>query len=310
LNDAVAGNLGELRRKRHNRDFQNPLFSPSYLSHQGSCFDFCVLIERMTLMNPQESINRQRIEEAARALKSGRLVVMPTETVYGLAANALDPEAVARIFEAKERPRFNPLIVHVADRKMLESLTEPFPLPLQRLADRFWPGPLTLVVPRRETVPAIVSAGMPTVAIRIPAHPVAQALIRAAGVPLAAPSANRFMELSPTSAGEISPAIRNQAEMVLDGGKCEVGLESTILAHLDGKLRLLRAGGLAVEELESCAGPIELSLPREILAPGMLKRHYAPRTPCRLNPNPPEPEGKKIGLLSLGPRDGLRRVRI
>ena len=257
------------------------------------------------------------LERAARAVREGLLVIMPTETVYGLAGNALDPMAVARIYEAKERPRFNPLIVHLAELSDVARVAREIPPELAKLAEAFWPGPLTLVLPKRDEVPDLVTAGMPTVAVRIPRHPVARALITRAGVPLAAPSANRFMELSPTSVSVLSPAIAERAAVVLDGGPCTVGVESTIVAYLDGAVRCLRAGGIAIEELEKIVGQVPAwQAPKgaeKILAPGMMKRHYAPRTPCRLDPSERPAPGKRTGLLSFlppGERSGYETIEV
>ena len=210
---------------------------------------------------------------------------MPTETVYGLAANALDPVAVARVFEAKERPAFDPLIVHVA-RAEDASVVFAGPLsgPGARLAERFWPGPLTLVAPRSPQVPDIVTSGLSTVAVRVPAHPVARALIEAAGVPLAAPSANRFGRVSPTRADHVVEQLGNAVALVLDGGPCEVGVESTIVSVAGETPTVLRFGGIALEEIEDTIGPVAVrshSSDRPE-APGQLSRHYATKTLLRL----------------------------
>ncbi|MFY9561582.1 MAG: L-threonylcarbamoyladenylate synthase [Terriglobales bacterium] len=234
------------------------------------------------------------IQAAAQLLRAGRLVAFPTETVYGLGANALDPEAVARIYAVKGRPPTSPIIVHVASIEMAQSLVASWPEAADRLARRFWPGPLTLVLTagrvgpglgpgpgeRSSTIPLIVTAGLPTVGLRMPAHPIALALIRAAGVPLAAPSANRFTQLSPTTAEHVRRALGSDVDLILDGGPCQVGIESTVLSLAGPQPALLRPGGVSRPELEAIVGPITTAT--EVTgahpAPGMHPRHYSPRT--------------------------------
>ncbi|MCS7311372.1 MAG: L-threonylcarbamoyladenylate synthase [Acidobacteria bacterium] len=245
----------------------------------------------------------ETIAEAARILRDGGLVVFPTETVYGLGAHALDARAVARIFEVKNRPRFDPLIVHIADLAMLEGLCETMFDSARRLIDRFWPGPLTVVLPKRSVVPDIVKAGLPTVAVRWPSHPVAQALIRAAGIPVAAPSANPFGRLSPTRVEHLDPVLRSQVDLVIDGGPCEFGVESTIVYVTEEAVTVLRLGALPVEVLEAVVGPVTLqigSLGRP-MSPGQLPRHYAPRTPVRvLRPGETSPPSShRVGYLAF-----------
>ncbi len=223
---------------------------------------------------------QEDIEAAARVLRSGGVVAFPTETVYGLGASALDPEAVARIFAIKGRPRFDPLICHVFGLDGVRALAATVPPMAERLAARFWPGPLTLVLDKRPEVPDIVTAGQPTVAVRVPSHPVALELLARFGGPIAAPSANRFGRTSPTTAAHVRSQL-GDAQLVLDGGPCSVGVESTIVA-LDGgrRPRLLRPGGIALERLEAEIGPIEVPPPTAFpgAAPGRLARHYAPNT--------------------------------
>lgn len=243
-----------------------------------------------------------QIEHAAALIRAGRLVAFPTETVYGLGANALDPEAVARIFEAKGRPRTSPLIVHVASIEMARGLVTVWPDAADLLANRYWPGPLTLILPKRPEVPDIVTAGIPTVGLRIPAHPIALALIRAAGVPLAAPSANRFTELSPTAAAHIPDAL---ADFTLDGGPSRVGIESTVLS-LAGTPTLLRPGAISLAELEALIGPI--ALPAAVAegahaSPGQHPRHYRPRTPLYLDTRAREGKGVVLRLGYEMPAD-------
>jgi L-threonylcarbamoyladenylate synthase len=245
-------------------------------------------------------IDPAQIEAAARLLRAGRLVAFPTETVYGLGANALDPEAVARIYAVKRRPATSPLIVHVASIEMAQSLVAAWPDIAARLARRFWPGPLTLVLPigrvgpglrpgqaerGSATIPLIVTAGLPTVGLRMPAHPIALALIRAAGLPLAAPSANRFTQLSPTTADHVCRSLGSDVDLVLDGGPCQVGIESTVLSLAGPQPVLLRPGGISRTELEAVVGPVANAPEVQAgahPAPGMYPRHYSPRTPLLL----------------------------
>jgi len=222
------------------------------------------------------------IERAAELIRAGRLVAFPTETVYGLGANALDAEAVARIFAAKGRPRTSPLIVHVDSVEMARGLALRWPDAAEVLARRYWPGPLTLVVTKRTQIPDIVTAGLGTVGLRMPAHPMALELIRAAGVPIAAPSANRFTELSPTAAEHIPEAL---ADYTLDGGPARVGIESTVLSLVEAPV-LLRPGVIAVTELEAMIGPIgraDTPAAGGHASPGMHVRHYRPATPLYLD---------------------------
>jgi len=242
------------------------------------------------------------IEAAAELLRAGELVAFPTETVYGLGADAGNDAAVAGIYAAKQRPRFNPLIVHVADIAGAEPLVE-LDARARGLVQRFWPGPLTLVLPRRESAPLslLASAGLDTVAIRAPRNAVAQDLLRAAGRPVAAPSANRSGRISPTLAEHVAIELGDRVAMVLDGGRCEVGIESTILDLSGDRPRLLRPGGLPAERLEAMLGPLASppegshSAPR---APGLLRRHYAPSRPLRLNATSAR-EGE--AMLCFGP---------
>jgi L-threonylcarbamoyladenylate synthase len=232
------------------------------------------------------SVSDAIIADAARRLRSGGLVALPTETVYGLGADALDPRAVARIFEVKQRPFFDPLIVHVPDLDAASALVTRIPPAAVDLARRFWPGPLTLVLEKQPVVPDIVTAGLPTVAIRVPAHPIAQALLRAADCPIAAPSANLFGRISPTTAEHVREQLGSLVDLIVDGGPCGVGVESTVLSLVDSPPVLLRHGGVPSEELEAIVGSIRLPAvsdsSRPMPAPGMLTQHYAPRTPLRI----------------------------
>jgi len=226
------------------------------------------------------SANAESIARGAQLLQAGGLVAFPTETVYGLGALAFDPQAVARIFELKGRPRFDPLIVHVLDRAMLEGVAAAFPPEAERLAARFWPGPLTLVLPKAPAVPEIVTAGLATVAVRMPSHPVARALLAAARAPLAAPSANRFGSLSPTRAEHVERDFGARL-LILNEGPSEHGIESTVVA-LEPRPALLRPGAIPVEEIEAVIGPLAREEAAAVRAPGQLPRHYAPRTPLRV----------------------------
>jgi L-threonylcarbamoyladenylate synthase len=222
------------------------------------------------------------VELAAEVLRRGGLVAFPTETVYGLGANALDEAAVARIYAAKGRPPTNPVIVHVPDAAGAAPLVTDWPDSARRLAERFWPGPLTLVLPRADRVPAVVAAGGPTVAVRAPAHPVALALLRAAGVPVAAPSANRSNALSPTRAEHVLRGLAGRVDLVLDGGLTPGGIESTVLDLTASPPRLLRPGLIDPAALEAILGPVRrgpAEAPAVLPSPGMMPRHYAPRTP-------------------------------
>jgi L-threonylcarbamoyladenylate synthase len=223
------------------------------------------------------------IAEAARVLRAGGLVAFPTETVYGLGANALDPAAVGAIFAAKGRPATNPLIVHAADAAGLRNVVAAWPPRAERLARACWPGPLTLVLPRAEAVPACVTAGLPAVGVRVPAHPVALALLVAAGVPVAAPSANPYMGLSPTTADHVTLglATTTQDVLLLDGGPASVGLESTVLDLTGAHPRILRPGGVPPATLRALLGRVDVLAPgvqaEALPSPGLAARHYAPR---------------------------------
>lgn len=239
------------------------------------------------------------IEDAVTLLRGGHVVAIPTETVYGLAADATNGQAVARIFETKGRPRFNPLICHVSTREMAERLAV-FDTTAGKLADRFWPGPLTLVLPLRENSPVhpLVSAGLQTIALRMPQGFAAE-LIARLGEPLAAPSANSSGRISATSADAVQSDLGDRIELIVDGGPSRIGLESTIVKIDDGRPRLLRPGGVPVEEIEAVLGmPMESGVAGKIQAPGMMTSHYAPATPLRLNANHIGPDE---ALLAFGP---------
>jgi L-threonylcarbamoyladenylate synthase len=233
-------------------------------------------------MARKTSLNNGEIKRGAELIRAGRLVAFPTETVYGLGANALDEAAVARIFEAKERPATSPLIVHVDSVEMARGLAREWPAEAEALAGRYWPGPLTLVVPKHPRIPDVVTAGLDTVGLRMPAHPVALALIRAAGTPIAAPSANRFTQLSPTTAEHVRQGLGEAVDLILDGGPTTVGIESTVLSLAGARPRLLRPGMVSQSEIEEAIGPVEEGPEGDIAgahpSPGLHRRHYSPQT--------------------------------
>jgi L-threonylcarbamoyladenylate synthase len=249
-----------------------------------------------------DASDSKAIEESARIIRRGGLIAFPTETVYGLGADTENPLAVAGIFEVKARPRIDPLIVHVADRDMAERYGV-FHGMSYSLMEKFWPGPLTLVVRKKRSVPSIVTAGLETVAIRIPAHSAALNLIRASGCGIAAPSANPFGYVSPTEARHVVEQLSGKVHGILDGGPCAIGLESTILTLTGDTPCILRPGGISIEELESVLGPVDIQsgVSRIPQAPGQLDRHYATLTPLdiaeegleEIKPN------EKVGLLCL-----------
>lgn len=257
------------------------------------------------------------VAQAAATLRAGDVVAFPTETVYGLGANALDGEAVGRIFAAKGRPSDNPLIVHIADRSQLEGLVASVPEAAERLMARFWPGPLTLVMRKGPAVPPEVTGGLDTVGIRMPDHPVALALIRAAGVPIAAPSANTSGRPSPTAAEHVLEDLAGCIPVILDGGETGVGVESTVLDVTTHPPMILRPGGLTREELEAAIGPVALApnlegaepceRPR---SPGMKYRHYAPRAPLILVDGPVLEMQEKIRDLAMEYAEEGKRVGI
>lgn len=234
-------------------------------------------------IRPDPKAGDPAIKECAAILRAGGIVAIPTETVYGLAANALDPAAVARIFAAKERPSWDPLIVHVAGFEMVSHVAAEFPPKARELAERFWPGPLTLLLKKSSQLPDAVTAGRESVAVRMPAHTVARMVIEATGMPLAAPSANRFGQISPTTAEHVLHDLDGRIDAVLDAGATNIGVESTVLDPLRSPPLLLRPGGITREELEAVLGPIEVysavthEATEALASPGLAARHYAPR---------------------------------
>jgi len=241
------------------------------------------------------------LEEAARILRAGGLVAFPTETVYGLGADATDDRAVAAIFEAKGRPRFNPLIVHLPEAAAAEGLAV-LDDRARALAQGFWPGPLTMVLPRAASCPVslLASAGLDSLALRVPGHPLAEALLRRTGRPLAAPSANRAGALSPTSAGHVAASLGDRVPLILDGGPCPLGLESTVVDLTGRRPVLLRPGAVTREALEAALGPVAGPGSNEaIKSPGQLSSHYAPGLPLRLDATG---AGPREALLAFGPK--------
>jgi L-threonylcarbamoyladenylate synthase len=244
--------------------------------------------------------SEEDLARAAHLLRHGGTVAFPTETVYGLGANALDPQAVARIFAAKQRPSWDPLIVHIADPAALPelvSLNRESSARVDQLSERFWPGPLTLLLPRTPAVPDAVTAGRSLVGIRMPAHPVAQSLIELAGIPVAAPSANRFGHTSPTTAAHVLADLDGRIDAVLDGGSCTVGVESTVLDPAQWPMVLYRQGAVTAERLEQLCGPGSVRVflpepsaadPQSLPSPGVGLRHYAPKARLILIQNPEE----------------------
>lgn len=263
---------------------------------------------QMLAANDPESIQR-----AANTIRAGGLVAFPTETVYGLGCDAMNRDAVAKIFEVKHRPEFDPLILHIADRAMLDVIVSSRLSIAEKLMDVFWPGPLTLVLPKTQAVPDLVTAGLDSVAVRMPSHAVAQTFIRAAGTPVAAPSANPFGYVSPTTAQHVWAGLGDKVDLILDGGSCPVGVESTILSLLGPQPELLRPGSITIEELGAVIGSIERPSGRDKqIAPGQSARHYATRTPLTIlatqGDRPPIARDERAGLLAfsaIGDREPL-----
>jgi len=245
------------------------------------------------------------ISQGAKLIQQGKVVAFPTETVYGLGADALNPQAVAQIFEFKERPSFDPLIVHIADLSEIDRLTTNADPRVLKIAERFWPGPLTIILPKSEIVPDLVTSGLPTVGIRMPANPIAIELIQKSGCPLAAPSANKFGRISPTRAEHVAKQLP-EVECILDGGKTTVGIESTIIQITDLGFQVLRNGVITREDLETIL-PFDSRTPEEVLAaPGMMKSHYSPRKALKIiegnsstELDPISSQKSKAGLLSF-----------
>ncbi|MBF0216300.1 MAG: threonylcarbamoyl-AMP synthase [Candidatus Omnitrophica bacterium] len=233
---------------------------------------------RHIIIDP-DNIDPDLIREAADVIRRGGLVAFPTETVYGLGANALDAKAVAKIFEAKKRPLDDPLIVHINDKASLDILVRDISPVETALAARFWPGALTLVLNKKDIIPDIVTTGLDSAAIRMPSGKIALALIKAAGVPIAAPSANLFGKTSPTTAAHVKEDLDGRIDLIIDGGSTDIGVESTVISVVDGEVRILRPGGVSVEEIREIVPRVKVYTEEEIIkcSPGKYKQHYAPR---------------------------------
>jgi L-threonylcarbamoyladenylate synthase len=251
----------------------------------------------MRMLEPTD----QAIEEAVQRLRDGQLVAFPTETVYGLGADASNPQALRRLYQAKGRPTGHPVIVHLAQVEQIEQWAAEVPEAARRLAAALWPGPLTLILRRAASVSDQVTGGQDTVGLRIPSHPVARRLLSAFGSGVAAPSANKFGRLSPTSAADVAEDFAEEVSVILDGGSCDVGIESTIVDFSSGSPRVLRPGMITAEQIAALVGPLSGSTPGGPRAPGTLPAHYAPRTPCRLVP-PHDLKGELTALTEAGKR--------
>jgi L-threonylcarbamoyladenylate synthase len=258
------------------------------------------------------------IAQAAALLSQGAIVAIPTETVYGLAANAFDPDAVLKIFQAKERPAFDPLIVHIGHRDQVHQVARALPPGADAMMDACWPGPLTLVLPKRPEVPDIVTSGLDTVGVRMPAHPVALDLLARLPFPLAAPSANPFGYVSPTTAAHVAAQLGERVPYILDGGPCSVGVESTIIGweaedgdEASGRWCLYRPGGVALEVIEAVIGTVAPGRAKVVpAAPGMLESHYAPRKPVLVGDVPAlllQHTGRRVGVISFTQDHGAHR---
>ncbi len=253
------------------------------------------------------------IPRAVELLRAGKMVALPTETVYGLAADALKPEAAAQVFAVKERPRFDPLIVHLPSRDWMDRIAR---IPegdralVDQLTKRFWPGPLTLVLPRQSIVPDVVTAGLDTVAIRMSSHPVFALIVRAFNGPVAAPSANRFGRISPTTAQHVIEELHGRIPFIVDGGPTRIGVESTVVSINKGKIRVLRKGPVTAEELSEYPCDEHVETNTRIISPGQLPVHYAPHTPLRVVTDSRSfsiPPGQRVGLLAWNSVEGTDR---
>jgi len=253
----------------------------------------------------QITIDANLCSRAAQVIREGGIVAFPTETVYGLGANALDEAAVRRVFQVKGRPASHPLIVHLSDTSTLEQWTGPLPDAAIRLAERFWPGPLTLILPKSPKVPRVVTGGQDTVGLRVPNHPVALALLREFGGGIAAPSANRFGNVSPTTAEHVRRDLANDVDLILDGGPCAVGVESTIVSLIGEQPTIVRPGGVTREEIEALlGGPVPVAHASAVRAPGQFDSHYAPRAEVILVPS------DELERCALKLREQGRQVRV
>jgi L-threonylcarbamoyladenylate synthase len=297
------------------------IVSSEYTAGSGSCPQKATIQNVKTLRLMVDPANlataeaAMALEQAAQILRVGGLVALPTETVYGLGANALDTGAVSRIFAAKQRPAWDPIIVHVADEKMLDGLVRELPETARKLMQAFWPGPLTLLLPRTAAVPDAVTAGRPLVGVRMPAHPVALELIRRAGVPVAAPSANLFGHISPTTAAHVLADLDGRIDAVVDAGPTEHGVESTVLDPCQSPMMIYRPGAVTASQIRDTAGAVEVfrdggvleTKPQEAqLSPGMGLRHYAPRARLVLVGAPLD----RLGVLLAKTAQDLRGEKV
>ena len=262
------------------------------------------------LINPSE--NPSCIEYAGELLRNGAVVGIPTETVYGLAANAYDTKAVKSIFQAKGRPQDNPLIVHIASFEQIYDIAAEVPPQAKALADAYWPGPMTIILPKKDSIPMVTSGGLYTVGIRFPSHPIARQIIKAAGVPLAAPSANTSGRPSTTTAKHVFEDLNGKIPLIIDGGACSVGVESTVISLCGDKPRLLRPGGISLEQLEAVLGEVvvdralreKIDDSEKVSAPGMKYRHYAPKAPVTVVFGSPKASADYI-FAQLGENSGV-----
>lgn len=251
------------------------------------------------------SIISKDISQAVALLNAEEIVAIPTETVYGLAGNIYSEKAIKSIFETKQRPFFNPLIVHIPSVDYLSQVVEHIPEKAKLLAEAFWPGPITLVLKKKNTIPDVITAGKDTVAVRVPNHPTTLELLRQLDFPLAAPSANPFSSISPTTAAHVETYFKDNIKMVLDGGACKSGIESTIIGFENDQPIIYRLGSTAIEDIEAVVGEIQIKNKKEIApdAPGMLERHYAPKTKTILTDNilgmVDQYKGKRIGIITF-----------
>ncbi len=265
----------------------------------------------MEILNGDEPAS---IDKALTILRRGDIVAFPTETVYGLGADALNPYAVAKIFEVKKRPRFDPLIVHICERHWLSAFAGHVPAEIIRLTDRFWPGPLTVILPKKPIIPDIVTAGLTTVGIRMPSHPVALNLIKSLRNPIAAPSANPFGYMSPTKAGHVAKMLKDRLPLILDGGDSVFGIESTIVSYRDNRVYLHRHGAITVEELEEVVGTVlEKKDDGVCESPGELPFHYAPARPLKIITSADEIRNTNASFLAFRKPAGgpaARHIRV
>jgi L-threonylcarbamoyladenylate synthase len=254
----------------------------------------------------------KNIKTAVKELLSGKVVALPTETVYGLSANALIADSVLKIFEIKKRPQFNPLIVHVLNISEIEKYSLNIPDDVYALAEKFSPGPITFVLKKKKVIPDIVTSGLDSVALRIPSHQMFREVLQASEIPIAAPSANMFGRISPTTAKEVMKELNGKVNYVLDGGRCKVGIESTVLSFLDDRIKILRPGFITKEDIENILGKqVSGSKKTNIISPGLLKFHYAPATSLYIVDDLKELKGlknKNIGILDFSNYNDLRKL--